>query len=154
MRLFVAILFPEPVRKALMDTMAQMRAQGAHGNFTRPENLHLTLAFLGETGAEGCRAAVRAVDSVCGRAPFSLSLGGEAALACSGGLACKIARRLPPWRGMRRRRCAPKVFLSIAGPFNRTSPLRAKSRRPCPCACAFRALLSPQSGYPSCAPTA
>ena len=76
MRLFVAILFPEPVRKALMDTMAQMRAQGAHGNFTRPENLHLTLAFLGETGAEGCRAAVRAVDSVCGRAPFSLSLGG------------------------------------------------------------------------------
>lgn len=84
MRLFVAILFPEPVRKALMDTMAQMRAQGAHGNFTRPENLHLTLAFLGETGAEGCRAAMRAVDSVCGsRALFPFA-----------------GRRRPLWRAL------------------------------------------------------
>ena len=72
MRLFVAVLLSEPMRQALLDTMAQMRAQGARGNFTRKENLHVTLAFLGETDAQGCVRAKRALDACAAScAPFS-----------------------------------------------------------------------------------
>lgn len=47
MRLFVAIRFSPAVRAVLLDAMDALRRQG-QGTFTRPENLHLTLAFLGE----------------------------------------------------------------------------------------------------------
>ncbi|MBQ1351407.1 MAG: RNA 2',3'-cyclic phosphodiesterase [Oscillospiraceae bacterium] len=48
MRLFLAILLNEPVRKALEAVQEDLIACGAKGRFSRPENLHLTLAFLGE----------------------------------------------------------------------------------------------------------
>jgi len=49
MRLFIAINFDDAVRKQLLGIQARLRSQCTRGNFTRPENLHLTLAFLGET---------------------------------------------------------------------------------------------------------
>ena len=50
MRLFIAIGFPEPILDALSSLQEEMRAQGVDGNYTRRENLHLTLAFIGEYG--------------------------------------------------------------------------------------------------------
>lgn len=47
MRLFLAILFDEATRMRLLKLQNQLR-QAADGNFTRPENLHLTVLFLGE----------------------------------------------------------------------------------------------------------
>ena len=76
MRLFVAILFPKNIREELSDSMRRLRAQGVRGNFSRDENLHLTLAFLGET--EDLEGACRAVDSV-ESAPFRLSFTGSGA---------------------------------------------------------------------------
>ena len=75
-RLFVAILFPKNIREELSDSMRRLRAQGVRGNFSRDENLHLTLAFLGET--EDLEGACRAVDSV-DAAPFRLSFAGSGA---------------------------------------------------------------------------
>ena len=76
MRLFVAVLLSESMRQALLNTMAQMRAQGARGNFTRKENLHVTLAFLGETDAQGCVRAKRALAACAAScAPIPLQLG-------------------------------------------------------------------------------
>jgi RNA 2',3'-cyclic 3'-phosphodiesterase len=49
MRLFVAVNFSDTVKKQLLEIQAQLRSQCTRGNFTRPENLHITLAFLGET---------------------------------------------------------------------------------------------------------
>ena len=57
MRLFIAIRFPENIKDALSDTIKDLRAQGVSGNFSRTENLHLTLAFLGKVGFP---------ESVCG----------------------------------------------------------------------------------------
>lgn len=49
MRIFIAVQFSEPARKSVIDCMDSLRRQGVRGNYTRPENLHLTMAFIGET---------------------------------------------------------------------------------------------------------
>lgn len=61
MRLFVALSFSQQARDALLRCQQQLRELGMTGNFTRPENLHLTLAFIGETDrvAQACRALER-----------------------------------------------------------------------------------------------
>ena len=51
-RLFLAICFPEEVKTELSDRAALLREGAFKGNFTRRENFHLTLAFLGQTGRQ------------------------------------------------------------------------------------------------------
>jgi len=59
MRLFAAICLSPAVRASLADTITTLRGQGK-GTFTRPENLHLTLAFIGETDrVEAAQAALQ-----------------------------------------------------------------------------------------------
>ncbi|MGI6337185.1 MAG: RNA 2',3'-cyclic phosphodiesterase [Eubacteriales bacterium] len=48
MRLFIALPLTDPVLPALAELTQKLKADGIRGNFTRPENLHLTLHFLGE----------------------------------------------------------------------------------------------------------
>ena len=48
MRLFIAIQFDREMKNALIAAQEAFRQQGVRGNYTRSENLHLTLAFIGE----------------------------------------------------------------------------------------------------------
>lgn len=48
MRLFVAINFNTETRSRLIAIRDELRSQSTHGNFSLDENLHLTLAFIGE----------------------------------------------------------------------------------------------------------
>ena len=48
MRLFVAIELSEEMKKSLEDIQGRLRRMGIRGNYTRPENLHLTLAYIGD----------------------------------------------------------------------------------------------------------
>ena len=48
MRLFIAINLNEEMKGALLDLQGDIMNMGVGGNYTRPENLHLTLAFVGE----------------------------------------------------------------------------------------------------------
>ena len=50
MRLFIAIQFEETFRQALLDIQKTFKSCGIKGNYTKPENFHLTLAFIGEYG--------------------------------------------------------------------------------------------------------
>ena len=50
MRLFIAIPMDETMAKALLQTQEIFRMQGIKGNYTPRENMHLTLAFIGEYG--------------------------------------------------------------------------------------------------------
>ena len=59
MRLFVAVCLPEEMKKELSDVTKRFRADCVRGNFTRPENFHLTLAFIGEADPEKVTAALR-----------------------------------------------------------------------------------------------
>lgn len=48
MRLFIAIQFNEELKKSLVACMHDLKKQGVEGNYVPAQNLHLTLAFIGE----------------------------------------------------------------------------------------------------------
>ena len=62
MRLFIAIPFSEEFKGELIRVQNEMRANGVRGNFSRAENLHVTVAFLGEVNDP--RPAMQALASV------------------------------------------------------------------------------------------
>lgn len=73
MRLFVAIQLSDDMRKAIRRVQEMLLRQGVRGNFTPEENLHLTLAFIGEyNDPEVVLDAIESVPFV----PFELSLNG------------------------------------------------------------------------------
>lgn len=84
MRLFYALLFPQEIRDALCALMDRMRPCFRSGVFTLRENLHLTLAFLGEMGPEQTRAARAALEALHAE-PFPLRFGSAGCFRHSGG---------------------------------------------------------------------
>ena len=73
MRLFIAIRLSDAIRSGLAEIQSSLRNRGVSGNFTKPENLHLTLAFIGEyADPENVLEAMRGVPF----APFSIRLDG------------------------------------------------------------------------------
>lgn len=77
LRLFVAVELPEEVLRALADTQRELRKRGVDGlRWVRPEGIHLTLKFLGETPPEKAPDIERALEvAVKGTPPHTLSLG-------------------------------------------------------------------------------
>ncbi|MCR4637064.1 MAG: RNA 2',3'-cyclic phosphodiesterase [Butyrivibrio sp.] len=49
MRLFIAIKFDDNMTDALIEMQDDLMRCGINGNFTREENLHMTLVFIGES---------------------------------------------------------------------------------------------------------
>ena len=88
MRLFIAIGLEASMKAALVDMQEQLRTRRVGGTYTREENLHLTLAFLGEYGdPEG---VLEVMDTVP-LSPFPLRLEGYG---CFGDLYwCGLARQ-------------------------------------------------------------
>lgn len=76
-RSFIAVLLPEEVRRAVAMTVAELRLSGADVGWVRPENLHLTLRFLGGQGERELERAREALTEVAARAsPFAVTLQG------------------------------------------------------------------------------
>ncbi len=74
MRLFVAIEFSNEVKEGLLKTISDLKSQGVIGNFTRSENLHVTLAFIGETSrAVAAKACLERIEF----SGFELTVGGS-----------------------------------------------------------------------------
>ena len=73
MRLFVAINFNNDTRAQLLALRDKLRSHSIGGNFSATENLHLTLAFLGECDAKQTAAAKAAMDTIR-FGPFPLSI--------------------------------------------------------------------------------
>lgn len=73
MRLFIAIQFDDAILDALTDLQDDLRAYGIRGYYTKRENLHMTLAFIGEYGNSD--AVLDAMDEVA-FTPFDIRLSG------------------------------------------------------------------------------
>ncbi len=77
LRLFIAVELPAIVRKRLADVAGELRAMGLERlRWVKPENIHITLKFLGEAPAERrpeIEDALRAAAE--GVAPHELTLG-------------------------------------------------------------------------------
>ena len=73
MRLFAAIELDEGMRRAVASVQDELRHRGARGRFSPVENLHLTLAFIGEY--PDAAEALACVESVP-LTPFELRLRG------------------------------------------------------------------------------
>jgi 2'-5' RNA ligase len=67
LRLFVAIPVPEAVRNEMIRVQQELRRLAPHDavRWTKPEQLHLTLRFLGDVPVESVTALKEAVDAVC-----------------------------------------------------------------------------------------
>lgn len=74
MRLFVAINFSKDVKNALLAAIDELKGQAVSGNFTSPDNLHLTLAFIGESERA---SAIRGAIDRCAVPPFDLAVSRE-----------------------------------------------------------------------------
>jgi len=80
MRAFLGIGLPADVREAIASATARVRGLRAPIAWTAPENLHITLVFLGEISPDAVRTVERSMRLVAsGIAPFSLTVGGVGA---------------------------------------------------------------------------
>lgn len=73
MRLFIAIHFSKEVKNVLYSAINELKVQAVSGNFTSPDNLHLTLAFIGESDKV---SAVRAAIDSCAVSSFDMAVSG------------------------------------------------------------------------------
>ena len=73
MRLFIAINLDDEMKDALMDIQDTMRTYGVRGKETPEENMHLTLAFIGEfDDPEYVKSIIESIDF----RPFEIRLQG------------------------------------------------------------------------------
>ncbi len=75
MRLFIAVDFNDEILDMLRNSQRQLQAQVRSASLTAEENLHLTLAFLGETEEPG--RAIQAMKNII-LPSFPLRVGGKA----------------------------------------------------------------------------
>ncbi|MEA4833474.1 MAG: RNA 2',3'-cyclic phosphodiesterase [Oscillospiraceae bacterium] len=76
MRLFIAVKLSPELVDELVKTQIRMRCSGVKANYTRPENMHITLSFIGESDAEQAKNIENAFKNTSFN-EFSLSLKGN-----------------------------------------------------------------------------
>ena len=64
MRIFIAVNFSAEEKQQILRLQTQLRSQAVRGSFPRPENLHMTLAFLGETPLKKIPCLEKIIDSI------------------------------------------------------------------------------------------
>ena len=64
MRLFIAINFNDQTKKELVSIQNELRNNTFNGRFTTSENLHLTLAFLGECDVKQTELLKSIIDNI------------------------------------------------------------------------------------------
>ena len=76
-RAFVGLSIGEEIRARLKEVQCALRRCGAHVGWVAPDNIHLTLAFLGEVSRDGLSPICAGLDAMAPScAPFSISVTG------------------------------------------------------------------------------
>jgi 2'-5' RNA ligase len=77
LRAFIAIELPAPVRQAVAAVQECLKSEGVRLRWVRPENIHLTLKFLGQTPVDAVDALSCTLDAAAqATAPFELAIQG------------------------------------------------------------------------------
>ena len=73
MRLFIAINFNNDIKSGLIALRDELRSRSERGNFSRDENLHLTLVFIGEVSPKKVDK-IKAILETVTFAPFAATV--------------------------------------------------------------------------------
>ncbi len=76
MRLFVALDLPDPVRHAISELIAKLQPKSRAARWIKPENLHITLKFIGHVGNEKLSPIQTALSSIHTAQPVELHFHG------------------------------------------------------------------------------
>lgn len=77
MRVFIAINFSSDIQRYLYKIVQYLKQQSIRGNFTRNENMHLTLAFFGEVSSDRVEEIMQIMDQIAKESTsFEIKLGG------------------------------------------------------------------------------
>jgi 2'-5' RNA ligase len=76
MRLFVALDIPDAVRRALRELIARLKPECDDARWVRPEGMHVTLKFLGETDGAKLDSIKAALSPVRSDRPVDLDFRG------------------------------------------------------------------------------
>ena len=72
MRLFIGVAMSDPMKKALIDVLHELKQQGITGNYVPAANFHMTMAFIGETNQlEEIKAVMNALPVEKARLSFN-----------------------------------------------------------------------------------
>lgn len=75
MRAFIAIELPKEIKDALANLQSQLQSAGADAKWVAPQNLHLTLKFLGEINDKQLEKIAAVLEETAQRnRPFQLSI--------------------------------------------------------------------------------
>src|SRR6516165_7049502 len=100
LRTFIAIDLARPIRDRLIALQENLGRAGTEVKWVEPENLHVTLLFLGEVGMEDLARVCTAVAEEAGRRAASPIRAGRE---CSGRASAKGRRKsapcTSPWKG-------------------------------------------------------
>jgi len=75
-RLFVALDLPDPVRHAITELIAKLQPKSRTARWIRPENLHITLKFIGHVDNEKLSPIQSALSSIHAEQPVELHFRG------------------------------------------------------------------------------
>jgi RNA 2',3'-cyclic 3'-phosphodiesterase len=75
-RLFVALDLPDTVRHALAELIANLKPKSRGARWVQPENLHITLKFIGHVGNEKLSPIQSELSSIHTAQPIELHFGG------------------------------------------------------------------------------
>lgn len=77
LRSFIAIELPETAQSALSDLQGELKKYGADVRWVKPENIHLTLKFLGDVEENIVEGIIDSLKGTCDKhSTFSLELSG------------------------------------------------------------------------------
>lgn len=75
MRAFIAIELPQKIKESLEQLQNKLKIAAADLKWVRPENIHLTLKFLGEIDAQKQEEITKIIEAIADKTnPFSLSI--------------------------------------------------------------------------------
>lgn len=102
MRLFIALNFSDETKNKLLETQNELKSFSKSGNFTRAENLHVTLVFIGETDRREERRILSVIDGLDADS-FFLTLSGFGSF---GSLYWMGIKKCPPLDALYERLCS------------------------------------------------